>query len=474
MNDDASAASSAFRYHHLALHRLLDIGFTVQYDTLLDNVSRSKSCTIADGGVLGISGGGIITSTANCPFCVRQALSSATANGASGGGSSKKPRRGRPQQQQQRRRRSSQRRVAGGGRGGVLPLSALKGSGDLGEGDGDEAETAAPVHEYCRSFRIPSLGTVFTSHQVSQLCVGYAMQLGLATAMESYLMVVLLQKAPSSPRSTAAASTTTTSAGSLPSLPQLERGATTALTSAPLPDGFPSSSHATAAAAAAASPVAVGFFTLPSCIQMAQLDEPSRASLLSHARYPSSSLAGITPLSCEIIHFQHKKELLPSMRDASSPHPLRELGAVCCCDVFIVLRQHEEPSVWGLSDPHSHLHMTPTFTSTSTSTNQLTSPISTEASASTSTGGVMSGIVLPHPSSRVATPSFEEQSNELFHISNRLEDYFRLGAAFGWVYGWQMCYASLGPPLTSIPWLRLVNASAFQATTALRASFQDQ
>lgn len=59
--------------------------------------------------------------------------------------------------------------------------------------------------------------------------------------------------------------------------------------------------------------------------------------------------------------------------------------------------------------------------------------------------------------------SAEDDKVEFFFLAHSLEDYFRLGAAFGWVYGWQLCYSARGPPLSSLPWLRAFNASALRA-----------
>lgn len=54
-----------------------------------------------------------------------------------------------------------------------------------------------------------------------------------------------------------------------------------------------------------------------------------------------------------------------------------------------------------------------------------------------------------------------------FYVARSLEDYSRLGAAFGWIYGWQLCYSSRGPPQLSLPWLKLFNESALMAALRL-------
>ncbi|RNF11371.1 uncharacterized protein Tco025E_06665 [Trypanosoma conorhini] len=52
---------------------------------------------------------------------------------------------------------------------------------------------------------------------------------------------------------------------------------------------------------------------------------------------------------------------------------------------------------------------------------------------------------------------------ELFFIAATLGDYLRLGSAFAWVYGWQLCYAPQGPPPRSLPWLKLFSPAALAA-----------
>ncbi|CBH10794.1 hypothetical protein, conserved [Trypanosoma brucei gambiense DAL972] len=59
-----------------------------------------------------------------------------------------------------------------------------------------------------------------------------------------------------------------------------------------------------------------------------------------------------------------------------------------------------------------------------------------------------------------------EECDELFFIAHTLEDYLRLGSSFSWVYGWQLCYASQGPPPRSLPWLKLFAPSALAAVVA--------
>ncbi|CCD17674.1 unnamed protein product [Trypanosoma congolense IL3000] len=61
------------------------------------------------------------------------------------------------------------------------------------------------------------------------------------------------------------------------------------------------------------------------------------------------------------------------------------------------------------------------------------------------------------------------ERDELFFIAQTLEDYFRLGSTFSWVYGWQLCYASQGPPARSLSWLKLFSPNALAAVVTLNA-----
>jgi hypothetical protein len=60
-------------------------------------------------------------------------------------------------------------------------------------------------------------------------------------------------------------------------------------------------------------------------------------------------------------------------------------------------------------------------------------------------------------------------AGELFYIASSLENYLRLGIVFGWVYGWQMCFSTAGPPPNSVPWLQWINTSAYEAALAANA-----
>ncbi|EAN84080.1 hypothetical protein TcYC6_0026700 [Trypanosoma cruzi] len=63
-----------------------------------------------------------------------------------------------------------------------------------------------------------------------------------------------------------------------------------------------------------------------------------------------------------------------------------------------------------------------------------------------------------------ATPGNRRGNHdELFFIAATLGDYLRLGSAFSWVYGWQLCYAPQGPPPRSLPWLKLFSPTALSA-----------
>lgn len=274
------------------------------------------------------------------------------------------------------------------------------------------------------------------------------------------------------------------------------------------------------------------FFTYPSWLQVEEVSEKQRERLLACRRYPfgntnsgsgggggggASAFTGrpptapTSPLSSRsvILLFQPKKELRPMMREP--PHPPKELGEVCCCDVYLVLhggvgaaastvddhsRDGELPemSVWGLCDTSSHLHGASGNGTNggagrrpirASSAHPHTPPLQKGHTEHESTSAVHDGVPTTTTSSTGGSPTnrqhrlssmhsayMADPHLEFFCIASSLDNYFRLGAAFGWVYGWQLCYCSVGPPVSSIPWLRLFNASAYQAAKALMSSYE--
>lgn len=179
--------------------------------------------------------------------------------------------------------------------------------------------------------------------------------------------------------------------------------------------------------------VPLAFFRLPSWHSVAPLAPEHQEALLRMPRYPRAhphSTDFPPDLSSDTLFFSfHPKQILDSsvVGDWSDTD---KWSATCCCDILLALPRGlpgEPMSVWGIAEAPAHLHQT----------------------------------ALP------ASPPTSTQAAELFCIATCLEGYLRLSAAFGHIYGWQLCYSSMGPPVTSTPWLRMINPSAFQAAKAL-------
>lgn len=104
------------------------------------------------------------------------------------------------------------------------------------------------------------------------------------------------------------------------------------------------------------------------------------------------------------------------------------VGDVCACDVYLVREPHSSSiGVWGFTER----------------TIAATKPLSKSKGKK---------LVVP--------PTSVSYS---FFICQGVENYLRLAASFGWIYGWQLSYAPCGPPASSLLWLKLFNPTAVQA-----------
>lgn len=133
------------------------------------------------------------------------------------------------------------------------------------------------------------------------------------------------------------------------------------------------------------------------------------------------------------------------------------LGEICACDVYLVAATGRGAgagaaaadtmaSVWGYVKREDLDSRT------------VSLPSSPSSAAQQCKGG--------RKGSATTTTSAKSPFGELFYIASSLENYLRLGLVFGWVYGWQLCFSSAGPPPNSVLWLCLVNRSAYEAALA--------
>ncbi|AIO00753.1 hypothetical protein LPMP_311630 [Leishmania panamensis] len=202
-------------------------------------------------------------------------------------------------------------------------------------------------------------------------------------------------------------------------------------------------------------PLSEAFSQDYSCAPSAQLQSGVEASEVQAAAIEMSS--SLPPLTFFTIQ---QRSLLPGRRRSSiSCSQVASLGESCACDVYLVAATgmgtedgaetvEAIASVWGYVKREDVDSRTPS----------LVSSPAAAAAAQQGGGGTKK--------KTTTTTSAKSPSGELFYIASSVENYLRLGLVFGWIYGWQMCFSSTGPPPNSVLWLRLVSSSAYEAARA--------
>lgn len=186
---------------------------------------------------------------------------------------------------------------------------------------------------------------------------------------------------------------------------------------------------------------------------LAQLQ--SRAEV-SKAQAASADVSHSLP-SLTFFTIQKRSVLTERRRSSIWRNQTASLGEFCACDVYLVAATGRGTgdgaavadtiaSVWGYVKRED------------VDSRTLSLPSSPSSAAQKCKDG--------REGSTTATTSAKSPSGELFYIASSLENYLRLALMFGWVYGWQMCFSSAGPPPNSVLWLRLVNKSAYEAALA--------
>ncbi|CAD2213788.1 hypothetical protein AGDE_16287 [Angomonas deanei] len=193
--------------------------------------------------------------------------------------------------------------------------------------------------------------------------------------------------------------------------------------------------------------VPLSFFTVPTLSSIKLLTVEETNELLS--QYQNSSQVNKTLLcrDAKLFRFQKQKEL----NKKAKQHEARAVyyGDISACEIYLVLQNQNRNglpslSVWGRRRRPSLKH------------SRSRSSISGDTNCSTDVSPTALSACRGEPSSN---------SSVLFYLSASLEDYFRLGASFGWIYGWQQCYDRTegNLPLGSLPWLKAYNHSAVVA-----------
>lgn len=171
----------------------------------------------------------------------------------------------------------------------------------------------------------------------------------------------------------------------------------------------------------------------------------------------TSSLVSMLAASCTFFAIQQQSYLPDKRRSSSRRNQMASLGESCVCDVYLVAANTPSSpcinagaagsgssaegataaSIWGYVQRDTRKDYAWSSSSSNNNNND---------------GSADEDGVLP--------------TGELFYIASSLENYLRLGIVFGWVYGWQMCFSTAGPPSNSVPWLQWMNASAYEAALA--------
>lgn len=204
-------------------------------------------------------------------------------------------------------------------------------------------------------------------------------------------------------------------------------------------------------AAAPSATAAVSFFTVPPLSELRVVSGGEAKELLGLPRfYPGGAESerigsSLNYGDTRFFGLQERIELSKRRLHAAGGSVLL-MGDINACDVFLVLARQDvkdsrkELTVWGRARRKTATRRASSVGSSIKAEDEVGDSVAAEASS------------LP---------------DELFLLAHSLDDYLRLAAAFGWVYGWQLAYSSCGAPLRSLPWLRFFNASALDAALEL-------
>lgn len=231
---------------------------------------------------------------------------------------------------------------------------------------------------------------------------------------------------------------------------------------------------------------AISFHSLPALSDLTEVTEGDAARLLALPRYTPDGDQGdgagvvgdnFSAAGTRFILLQKRAELSRRRLDVAAGSALL-LGGLCPCDVYLVVAPHRscsggdsarrrEMTVWGRTRIQGK-RINGGRKSSSNGSSDISRPSATLTAATPPQPSSSSSLPASlAPGTEVAVAAAAAAEHQLFFIAHGLEDYWRLGALFGWVYGWQLTYSARGPPLRSLPWLRLFNASALEAALAL-------
>ncbi|KAG5471394.1 hypothetical protein LSCM1_01478 [Leishmania martiniquensis] len=185
---------------------------------------------------------------------------------------------------------------------------------------------------------------------------------------------------------------------------------------------------------------------------------PLQGDLESSKALPATADVSHSLPQLTFFTIQERSLLSGQRRSSIWRSQMATLGESCACDVYLVAATARGSgdatatpgtvtSVWGYvrrEDVNSRA---------------LSLPSSPSAAAQQRDSGANGSKIT------TATPA-KSPPGELFYIASSLENYLRVGLVLGWVYGWQLCFSSAGPPPNSVQWLRFVNNPAYEAALA--------
>lgn len=190
--------------------------------------------------------------------------------------------------------------------------------------------------------------------------------------------------------------------------------------------------------------VPLSFYVLPALCRWKSVKTARVEVMLRGATehpFPLARCAPDSAASSLTFFTMQRRSYLPEKRRSSSRrNQMASLGESCTCDVYLVAA------------------MAPRERAANVATGAVVGDGAESAAAAS-----VWGYIPPDGTGGVGDAKGLRQTGEFFYIASSVENYLRLGIVFGWVYGWQMCFSTAGPPPNSVPWLQCINSSAYAA-----------
>lgn len=198
--------------------------------------------------------------------------------------------------------------------------------------------------------------------------------------------------------------------------------------------------------------VPLSFYVLPALSRWKPVKPARVETMLRGAAvhpFPLSLCAPANTTECAssltFFTLQQQSYLPEKRRSSSRRNQMASLGECCACDVYLMAAP-TVPTAGVVADESA-----------------------ADDGTTTAVASVWGYIAHDGSDTASAKRTPPPPTGELFYLASSLENYLRLGIVFGWVYGWQLCFSTAGPPPNSVPWLQWINASAYAAALAANA-----